>query len=134
MTKKQKPDRLVAEPKEEGLAVFSYDGIGLALRIGDNDMDTVFEVAKEAIKKQQQKSETDFKDENPKEKQEDETREAISDESSERSSINGRQEEGEEVRTEGEERSSEATEPVAGDTSTGGVSSEVHGPEESDVR
>ena len=133
MTKKQKPDRLVAEPKEEGLAVFSYDGIGLALRIGDNDMDTVFEVAKEAIKKQQQKSETDFKDENPKEK-ENETREAISDESSERSSINGRQEEGEEVRTEGEERSSEATEPVAGDTSTGGVSSEVHGPEESDVR
>ena len=134
MTKKQKPDRLIAEPKEEGLAVFSYDGIGLALRIGDNDMDTVFEVAKEAIKKQQQKSETDFKDENPKEKQEDETREAISDESSERSSINGRQEEGEEVRTEGEERSSETTEPVAGDTSTGGVSSEVHGPEESDVR
>ncbi len=134
MTKKQKPDRLVAEPKEEGLAVFSYDGIGIALRIGDNDMDTVFEVAKEAIKKQQQKSETDFKDENPKEKQEDETREAISDESSERSSINGRQEEGEEVRTEGEERSSEATEPVAGDASTGGVSSEVHGPEESDVR
>ena len=133
MTKKQKPDRLVAEPKEEGLAVFSYDGVGLALRIGDNDMDTVFEVAKEAIKKQQQKSETDFKDENPKEK-ENETREAISDESSERSSINGRQEEGEEVRTEGEERSSEATEPVAGDTSTGGVSSEVHGPEESDVR
>ena len=133
MTKKQKPDRLVAEPKEEGLAVFSYDGIGLALRIGDNDMDTVFEVAKEAIKKQQQKSETDFKDENPKEK-ENETREAISDESSERSSINGRQEEGEEVRTEGEERSSETTEPVAGDTSTGGVSSEVHGPEKSDVR
>ena len=117
MTKKQKHDRLVAEPKEEGLAVFSYDGIGLALRIGDNDMDTVFEVAKEAIKKQQQKSETDFKDESPKEKQED-----------------GRQEEGEEVRTEGEERSSEATEPVAGDTSTGGVSSEVHGPEKSDVR
>lgn len=108
MTKKQKPDRLVAEPKEEGLAVFSYDGIGLALRIGDNDMDTVFEVAKEAIKKQQQKS--------SQEKQED-----------------GRQEEGEEVRTEGEERSSEATEPVAGDTSTGGVSSEVHGPEKSDV-
>lgn len=101
MTKKQKPDRLIAEPKEEGLAVFSYDGIGLALRIGDNDMDTVFEVAKEAIKKQQQKSETDFKDESPKEKQEDETREAISDESSERSSINGRQEEGKEVRTEG---------------------------------
>ena len=126
MTKKQKPDRLVAEPKEEGLAVFSYDGIGLALRIGDNDMDTVFEVAKEAIKKQQEKS--------SQEKQEDETREAISDESSERSSINGRQEEGEEVRTEGEERSSEATEPVAGDTSTGGVSSEVHGPEKSDVR
>lgn len=126
MTKKQKPDRLVAEPKEEGLAVFSYDGIGLALRIGDNDMDTVFEVAKEAIKKQQQKS--------SQEKQEDETREAISDESSERSSINGRQEEGEEVRTEGEERSSEATEPVAGDTSTGGVSGEVHGPEKSDVR
>ena len=88
MTKKQKPDRLVAEPKEAGLAVFSYDGIGLALRIGDNDMDTVFEVAKEAIKKQQ-------------EKKEDETREAISDESSERSSINGRQEEGKEVRTEG---------------------------------
>ena len=57
MTKKQKPDRLVAEPKEEGLAVFSYDGIGLALRIGDNDMDTVFEVAKEAIKKQQEKQE-----------------------------------------------------------------------------
>ena len=115
MTKKQKPDRLVAEPKEEGLAVFSYDGIGLALRIGDNDMGTVFEVAKEAIKKQQEKS--------SQEKQEDETREAISDESSERSSINDRQEEGEEVRTEGEERSSEATEPVAGDTSTGGVSS-----------
>ena len=68
MTKKQKHDRLVAEPKEEGLAVFSYDGVGLALRIGDNDMDTVFEVAKEAIKKQQQKSETDFKDESPKEK------------------------------------------------------------------
>lgn len=113
MTKKQKPDRLIAEPKEEGLAVFSYDGIGLALRIGDNDMDTVFEVAKEAIKKQQQKSETDFNEE----KQE-----------------YGRQEEGEEVRTEGEERSSEATEPVAGDTSTGGVSSEVHGPEKSDVR
>ena len=106
MTKKQKPDRLVAEPKEAGLAVFSYDGIGLALRIGDNDMDTVFEVAKEAIKKQQQKSETDFKDESPKEKQEDETRETISDESSERSSEDGRQEEGEEVRTEGEERSS----------------------------
>lgn len=104
MTKKQKPDRLVAEPKEEGLAVFSYDGIGLALRIGDNDMDTVFEVAKEAIKKQQEKQD------------------------------NGRQEEGEEVRTEGEKRSSEATEPVAGDTSTGGVSSEVHGPEKSDVR
>ena len=103
MTKKQKHDRLVAEPKEEGLAVFSYDGIGLALRIGDNDMDTVFEVAKEAIKKQKEKED-------------------------------GRQEEGEEVRTEGEERSSEATEPVAGDTSTGGVSSEVHGPEKSDVR
>ena len=121
MTKKQKPDRLVAEPKEEGLAVFSYDGVGLALRIGDNDMDTVFEVAKEAIKKQQ-------------EKKEDETRETISDESSERSSVDDRQEEGKEVRTEGEERSSEATEPVAGDTSTGGVSSEVHGPEKSDVR
>ena len=103
MTKKQKHDRLVAEPKEEGLAVFSYDGIGLALRIGDNDMDTVFEVAKEAIKKQKEKED-------------------------------GRQEEGEEVRTEGEERSSEATEPVAGDTSTGGISSEVHGPEKSDVR
>ena len=129
MTKKQKPDRLIAEPKEEGLAVFSYDGIGLALRIGDNDMDTVFEVAKEAIKKQQQKTETDLNKE-----KENETREAISDESSERSSINGRQEEGQEVRTEGEERSSETTEPVAGDTSTGGVSSEVHGPEESDVR
>lgn len=104
MTKKQKPDRLVAEPKEEGLAVFSYDGIGLALRIGDNDMDTVFEVAKEAIKKQQEKSE------------------------------DGRQEEREEVRTEGEKLQSEATEPVAGDTSAGGVSSEVHGPEKSDVR
>ena len=103
MTKKQKPDRLVAEPKEEGLAVFSYDGVGLALRIGDNDIDTVFEVAKEAIKKQ-------------KENEDD------------------RQEEGKEVRTEGEERSSEATEPVAGDTSTGGVSSEVHGPKKSDVR
>lgn len=120
MTKKQKPDRLVAEPKEEGLAVFSYDGVGLALRIGDNDMDTVFEVAKEAIKKQKEN--------------EDETRETISDESSERSSINDRQEEGKEVRTEGEERSSEATEPVAGDTSTGGVPSEVHGPKKSDVR
>ena len=116
MTKKQKPDRLVAEPKEEGLAVFSYDGIGLALRIGDNDMDAVFEVAKEAIKKQQQKSGTDFKDENPKEKQED-----------------GRQEEGQEVRPEGEE-DERPTEPVAGDTSTGGVSSEVHGPEKSNVR
>lgn len=104
MTKKQKPDRLVAEPKEAGLAVFSYDGIGLVLRIGDNDMDTVFEVAKEAIKKQQEKKE------------------------------DGRQEEGKEVRAEGEERSSEATEPVAGDTSTGGISSEVHGPEKSDVR
>ena len=104
MTKKQKPDRLIAEPKEEGLAVFSYDGIGLALRIGDKDINTVFEVAKEAIKKQQEKQE------------------------------DGRQEEGEEVRTEGEERSSEATEPVAGDTSTGGVSSEVHGPKKSDVR
>ena len=133
MTKKQKADRLLVEPKDEGVAVFSYDGIGLALRIGDKDIDTVFEVAKEAIKKQQQKSETDFKDESPKEK-ENETREAISDESSERSSINGRQEEGKEVWTEGEERSSEATEPVAGDTSTGGVSSEVHGPEKSDVR
>lgn len=121
MTKKQKADRLLVEPKDEGVAVFSYDGIGLALRIGDKDIDTVFEVAKEAIKKQQ-------------EKKENETREAISDESSERSSINGRQEEGKEVRTEGEERSSEATEPVAGDTSTGGVSSEVHGPEKSDVR
>ena len=117
MTKKQKADRLLVEPKDEGVAVFSYDGIGLALRIGDKDIDTVFEVAKEAIKKQQQKSETDFKDESPKEKQED-----------------GRQEEGKEVWTEGEERSSEATEPVAGDTSTGGVSSEVHGPEKSDVR
>ena len=116
MTKKQKADRLLVEPKDEGVAVFSYDGIGLALRIGDKDIDTVFEVAKEAIKKQQQKSETDFKDESPKEKE------------------NGRQEEGEEVRTEGEERSSEATESVAGDTSTGGVSSEVHGPEKSDVR
>lgn len=104
MTKKQKPDRLVAEPKEEGLAVFSYDGIGLALRIGDNDMDTVFEVAKEAIKKQQEKQ------------------------------VDGRQEEGKEVRTEGAEQGSEATEPVAGDTSTGGVSSQVHGPEQSDVR
>lgn len=104
MTKKQKPDRLVAEPKEEGLAVFSYDGIGLALRIGDNDMDTVFEVAKEAIKKQQEKQ------------------------------ADGRQEEGEEVRAEGAEQGSEATEPVAGDTSTGGVSSQVHGPEQSDVR
>ena len=104
MTKKQKPDRLIAEPKEEGLAVFSYDGIGLALRIGDNDMDTVFEVAKEAIKKQQEKQE------------------------------DGRQEEGQEVRTEGEELTSEATEPVAGDTPAGGVSSEVHGPEKSDVR
>lgn len=103
MTKKQKPDRLVAEPKEEGLAVFSYDGIGLALRIGDNDMDTVFEVAKEAIKKQQEKQE------------------------------DGRQEEGQEVRPEGEE-DERPTEPVAGDTSTGGVSSEVHGPEQSDVR
>lgn len=103
MTKKQKPDRLVAEPKEEGLAVFSYDGIGLALRIGDNDMDTVFEVAKEAIKKQQEKQ------------------------------ADGRQEEGQEVRPEGEE-DERPTEPVAGDTSTGGVSSEVHGPEQSDVR
>jgi len=103
MTKKQKPDRLVAKPKEEGLAVFSYDGIGLALRIGDKDMDTVFEVAKEAIKKQQEKQE------------------------------DGRQEEGQEVRTEGEE-DERPTEPVAGDTSTGGVSSEVHGPEQSDVR
>ena len=103
MTKKQKPDRLVAEPKEEGLAVFSYDGIGLALRIGDNDMDTVFEVAKEAIKKQQEKQ------------------------------ADGRQEEGQEVRPEGEE-GERPTEPVAGDTSTGGVSSEVHGPEQSDVR
>ena len=102
MTKKQKPDILVAKPKEEGLAVFSYDGIGLALRIGDNDMDTVFEVAKEAIKKQKEKED-------------------------------GRQEEGQEVRPEGEE-DERPTEPVAGDTSTGGVSSEVHGPEQSDVR
>lgn len=134
MTKKQKADRLLVEPKDEGVAVFSYDGIGLALRIGDKDIDTVFEVAKEAIKKQQEKSVQDFvEDEDPKEK-ENETREAISDESSERSSINGRQEEGKEVWTEGEERSSEATEPVAGDTSTGGISSEVHGPEKSDVR
>lgn len=101
--KKKKADRLVAKPKEEGLAYFSYDGIGLALRIGDKDMDTVFEVAKEAIKKQKEKEDV-------------------------------RQEEGQEVRAEGEERSSEATEPVAGDTSTGGVSSEVHGPEKSDVR
>ena len=120
MTKKQKADRLLVEPKDEGVAVFSYDGIGLALRIGDKDIDTVFEVAKEAIKKQQEK--------------ENETREAISDESSERSSINGRQEEGKEVWTEGEERSSEATEPVAGDTSTGGIPSQVHGSEKSDVR
>ena len=78
MTKKQKPDRLVAEPKEEGLAVFSYDGVGLALRIGDNDMDTVFEVAKEAIKKQKENED-------------------------------GRQEEGQEVRTEGEELPSQTT-------------------------
>lgn len=104
MTKKQKPDRLVAEPKEEGLAVFSYDGIGLALRIGDHDMDTVFDIAKEAIKKQQEKTE------------------------------DGRQEKGEEVRTEDEERTSSSAESVDRDTSAGGVSSEVHGPNESDVR
>lgn len=103
MTKKKKADRLLAEPKEAGLAYFSYDGVGLALRIGDHDMDTVFEIAKSAIKKQQENED-------------------------------GRQEEGEEVRTEGEELPSQTTEPVAGDTSTGGVSSEVHGPEKSDVR
>lgn len=100
---KKKADRLVVEEKEKGLAVFSYDGVGLALRIGDKDIDTVFEVAKQAIKKQQEKTD-------------------------------GRQEEGKEVRTEGEELESSSTESVAGDTSTGGVSSEVHGPEESDIR
>ena len=103
MTKKQKPDRLVAEPKEEGLAVFSYDGIGLALRIGGNDIDTVFEVAKKAIKKQQEKSDD-------------------------------RQEEGQEVRTENKKRKSRSAKSVAGDTSTGGVSSKVHGPDKSDLR
>ena len=115
MTKKQKPDRLVVEPKDKGLAVFSYDGIGLALRIGDNDMDTVFEVAKKAIKKQQEKS-TDFDDESPKEKTDD------------------RQEERQEVRIENKKRKRSSAKSVAGDTSTGGVSSEVHGPEKSDVR
>lgn len=103
MTKEKKADRLVVEEKEKGLAVFSYDGIGLALRIGDNDIDTVFDIAKIAIKKQQ-------------EKQDD------------------RQEEGKEVRTEGTKRKRGSAKSVAGDTSTGGVSSEVHGPEESDVR
>lgn len=103
MTKQKKADRLVVEEKEKGLAVFSYDGFGLALRIGDKDIDTVFEVAKQAIKKQQEKTD-------------------------------GRQEEGKEVRAEGEELERSSTESVAGDTSTGGVSSEVHGPEESDIR
>lgn len=53
--KKKKDDRLLVEPKEEGLAVFSYDGMGFAARIGDHNIDEVFDVAKSAIKKQMER-------------------------------------------------------------------------------
>lgn len=53
---KKKNDRLVVEPKDKGLAVFSYAGQGFAARIGDHTIDEVFDVAKEAIKKQMEKS------------------------------------------------------------------------------
>lgn len=104
MTKKKKDGRMVVKPKDKGLAVFSYAGIGFAANIGDHTIDEVFDVAKDAIKKQMEKD------------------------------TDGRQEEGEEVRAEDEQLESNPTEPVDGDSPAGGVSSEVHGPDESDVR
>lgn len=104
MTKQKKGDRLIVEAKDKGLAVFSYNGLGFAANIGDHDIDEVFDIAKSAIKKQMEKE-----------------------------NVEGQQE-GEEVRTEDEQLKGESSESVDGDTSTGGVSSEVHGPEKSDIR
>lgn len=42
---------LVAEPKGTDVAVFSYGGVGLAIRIQNNTIDEVFDIAKKSIKK-----------------------------------------------------------------------------------
>lgn len=89
-------NRLVVKPSEKNLAVFSYKGLGFAVRIGDNDIDTIFDVAKSAIKKQIEK---------------------------EGEATHDRQEEGEKVRTKRARKARKASEPVAGDTTAGGVPS-----------
>ena len=41
--KKSKQAQLIVDTKEKGLAVFSYDGIGFAIRIGDHTIEEVFD-------------------------------------------------------------------------------------------
>lgn len=49
--KKNKEAQLIVNTKDEGIAVFSYDGIGLAVRIGDHTIEEVFDEALKSIKK-----------------------------------------------------------------------------------